>query len=251
MDPTGCFWDELGNALRGNGWRKSTEEEKDERRKSREERAGSGGASNSPSSTKKSADPSKPKDELEEELNPGIPPDPEPKLPKDGPTIPENLNFSKVDWVDPLDHMKIRNDLKSNTFGPDVRYNADGTPRAHQGIDLETDIGTDVKAVSEGEIVYINPDKGDYGRYIILKFNKEGETYYAQYAHLSETSVSRGDKVSAGQIIGKTGDTGNAKGMTGCDLHLHFEIRTKLWPGRGVQDRVDPLPFFKVKLEVK
>jgi hypothetical protein len=85
-----CFWDELGYALRGNGWRKSTDEEKDERRKNREERASSGGPSKSSYGKIKSADPSKAKDELEEDLNPGILPDPVPELPKDGPTISED-----------------------------------------------------------------------------------------------------------------------------------------------------------------
>ena len=92
IDPTGHFWDELGNALRGNGWRKSTDEEKAERKRNREQRASSGGSSNSPSSTQKIADPLKAKDELEEELNPGIPPNPEPGLPGDGPTTPESVN---------------------------------------------------------------------------------------------------------------------------------------------------------------
>lgn len=37
IDPTGCFWDELGNLCRGEGWRKSTDEEKAERKRNREE----------------------------------------------------------------------------------------------------------------------------------------------------------------------------------------------------------------------
>jgi len=151
----------------------------------------SSGSSSGSSSRTSSRTERDSQDNLGQTVNTGAPPDPEPELPEDGPTIPEKLNSSKVIWVDPLDHMKIRNDSKSNTFGPDVRRNDDGTPRPHQGVDLEADIGTNVKAVSDGEIVYINPDKGDYGEYIILKFNKDGVTYYAQYAHLSEISVSR------------------------------------------------------------
>ncbi|NLY88149.1 MAG: hypothetical protein GX085_00780 [Firmicutes bacterium] len=96
IDPTGYFWDELGNLLSGKGWRESTEEEKAERRRNREQRSGLAGSSGQSSSSQNTSKPSKPKDELdelEEELNPGIPPDPVPELPKDGPTTSEEPNL--------------------------------------------------------------------------------------------------------------------------------------------------------------
>ena len=47
-----------------------------------------------------------------------------------------------------------------------------------------------------------------------------GDGYYTLYGHLSEISVKVGDEVSAGQVIGSSGDTGSLKGPI-----LHFEVR--------------------------
>lgn len=127
---------------------------------------------------------------------------------------------------------------------------SDGTPKPHQGVDLWAEIGTPIRAVKYGEIVEIL-NKDDYGKQIILKFIHENDIYYAYYAHLSEIIVKKGDEVIAGTIIGYTGDTGNAKGMSKIAQHLHFEIRTRLNLGRGLDGRIDPLLFFNTKMEVK
>lgn len=67
------------------------------------------------------------------------------------------------------------------------------------------------------------------------------------YAHLSEISsdISYDSLVKCGDILGKTGCTGNANGMTTIELgaHLHFEARKTKRPGRGIVDRIDPVPF--------
>ena len=143
---------------------------------------------------------------------------------------------------DPLVSMKVRRMRYSNTFGMVRRY-SDGKHKPHQGIDYHAPIGTPILAVKDGNIVGINDeDNGDYGKTITLEFtNDEGEKAWAFYSHLSEIQVDLGQEVKEGDILGKTGDSGNAKGMEGDDLHLHFEYRTegaKL--GRGLKGRDDP-----------
>ena len=131
---------------------------------------------------------------------------------------------------------------KAATFGL-VRRNADGSPRAHQGVDLAQDNGYRVYSVDKGTVTDIRRGLDGYGMTITLKINN---ALYAFYAHLSDIKVSVGDIVSAGTCIGLTGSTGNAKGMVDEEHggHLHFEVRTAAQVGLGLAGRVDPLSFF-------
>jgi murein DD-endopeptidase MepM/ murein hydrolase activator NlpD len=81
------------------------------------------------------------------------------------------------------------------------------------------------------------------------------DTIYFMYAHLSEIAVKKTGKafpvVSAGQVIGKTGDTGNAKGMIDVGpyraqkygAHLHFEVRRNPSLKKGEGNWFDPKPL--------
>jgi len=88
-----------------------------------------------------------------------------------------------------------------------------GTITQNTGVDIAVPVGTDVRAVAEGEVSKIHwlPS---YGNLIIL-LHKDG--YRTVYAHLSEIFVNEGDKVKEGDILGKSGDSINGSG-------LHFEI---------------------------
>lgn len=142
----------------------------------------------------------------------------------------------------PLKHNVIRHNAESNTFGM-VRHRADGSLKPHQGWDFEAPIGTPCLAISDGTIAMVY-DSEDYGHVVVLGFPHAQKTLYAAYAHLSKVSVKAGDKVKKGQQIGLTGDSGNAHGMTGKDLHLHFEIRTVPRPGKGLEGRMSPREVF-------
>lgn len=133
--------------------------------------------------------------------------------------------------------------VNSARFGM-VRKNPDGSPRAHQGIDLQANQGTPIYAVEDGLIVGTNVAKDGYGYTITLKFGDK----FAFYAHLSEIMTTVGHKVTKGQLIGKTGSTGNATGMGTIAKggHLHFEIRTKQNTGLGLAGRLDPLKFVEL-----
>lgn len=145
-----------------------------------------------------------------------------------------------VDW--PLDRNIIRRGSQGNTFG-EVRRRTDGTKKPHQGWDFFAPIGTACHAIADGKVVSVTTGK-DYGLVVVHSFREEGKLLYAAYAHLSAAAVKPGDSVTRGQVIGKSGDSGNAKGMTGEDLHLHFEVRTNPAPGLGLSGRVSPMIIF-------
>jgi murein DD-endopeptidase MepM/ murein hydrolase activator NlpD len=102
----------------------------------------------------------------------------------------------------------------------------------HTGVDFVVPTGTPLKAVAEGTVVSSGWG-GAYGNQVVIRLN---DGYYAQYAHLSQLSVSAGQTVGVGQQVGLSGATGNVTGP-----HLHFEIRTT--PDYGSD--VDPLAYLR------
>jgi murein DD-endopeptidase MepM/ murein hydrolase activator NlpD len=87
---------------------------------------------------------------------------------------------------------------------------------SHNGLDFGTPVGTPIKATMNGKVVYAGWNDQGYGNLVIL----ENGPYRTLYAHLSEVPVSVGQQVSAGSVIGLSGNTGNSTGP-----HLHYEIR--------------------------
>ncbi|GAA3869821.1 M23 family metallopeptidase [Streptomyces lacrimifluminis] len=104
----------------------------------------------------------------------------------------------------------------------------------HTGVDFVVPTGTSLKAVGAGTVVSAGWG-GAYGNQVVVQL---ADGYYAQYAHLSQLSVSAGQSVTAGQQIGLSGATGNVTGP-----HLHFEIRTT--PDYGSD--LDPVAFLRSK----
>lgn len=89
--------------------------------------------------------------------------------------------------------------------------------RAHNGIDLEAAVGCSVNAAAGGTVCKITDSSN--GKEITLQHDNGYSTVYAQ---LGEISVSEGDKVEAGSVIGTIGEP---KGENVAEPHLHFEIR--------------------------
>ena len=87
----------------------------------------------------------------------------------------------------------------------------------HKGIDIAGNVGDDVMAAIDGEIIYAEYNDGGYGNLIKLKHEDNMVTYYA---HLSSIYVTVGQKIEKGDIIGAVGNTGFSTGP-----HLHFELR--------------------------
>ena len=88
---------------------------------------------------------------------------------------------------------------------------------SHTGIDYGCPLNTPILASESGSVVFAGWDNTGYGNCVIIQHPDGNATLYA---HLSMISVTVGQKVSPGQIIGYSGASGNATGP-----HLHFEAR--------------------------
>jgi murein DD-endopeptidase MepM/ murein hydrolase activator NlpD len=91
----------------------------------------------------------------------------------------------------------------------------------HRGLDISAPRGTPVRAVAPG-IVAVAGNGNGYGLYIVVN---HGNGMSTLYAHLLDFAVHRGDRVDAGEILGRVGKSGNATGY-----HLHFEVRRETQP---------------------
>ena len=90
----------------------------------------------------------------------------------------------------------------------------------YAGVDISASLGEDLYAASDGKVVRTGTPSAwnnGYGGSVFI--NVEGTGYQIRYAHLSQVSVTPGQKVSAGDVVGKAGSTGWAYGP-----HLHFEL---------------------------
>lgn len=98
----------------------------------------------------------------------------------------------------------------------------------NDGINLAVPEGTPIKAAEDGVVAYAGNELKGYGNLVLLR-HKDG--FVTAYAHASEILVKRGDQVKRGQVIAKSGETGNVTSP-----QLHFEIRKGSTP-------VDPAQY--------
>lgn len=104
----------------------------------------------------------------------------------------------------------------------------------HTGVDYGSKRGTEVKAVADGIIIAANWGPA-YGTQVIIQHG----SHRFLYAHLEvKAPLAAGTRIKQGQVIGKSGATGNAAGP-----HLHLEARTA--PYRYAIDAVDPRSCLK------
>jgi len=101
----------------------------------------------------------------------------------------------------------------------------------HSGIDLAAASGTPIYAAASGKVQVFVSATG-FGLHVIID---HGNGLQSLYGHMSTVSVSDGDYVSAGDLIGTVGSTGNSTGP-----HLHFEIDRDGIPENPLTDL--PLP---------
>ncbi len=86
----------------------------------------------------------------------------------------------------------------------------------HQGIDISASSGTNVQTTGDGIVAFSGNDRG-YGQMIAVN---HGYGYKTIYAHLSKLMVHQGQKVSRGDVIALSGNTGVSTGP-----HLHYEVQ--------------------------
>jgi murein DD-endopeptidase MepM/ murein hydrolase activator NlpD len=107
-------------------------------------------------------------------------------------------------------------------------YGAKTNGKANDGINLAVPEGTPIKAAEDGVVAYSGNELKGYGNLVLVR---HANGYVTAYAHASELLVKRGDTIKRGQIIAKSGQSGEVGSP-----QLHFEIRKGSSP-------VDPLQF--------
>jgi murein DD-endopeptidase MepM/ murein hydrolase activator NlpD len=85
----------------------------------------------------------------------------------------------------------------------------------HTGWDMRSTLGMPVMGIGAGEVAYAGWME-IRGNYVMVD---HGYGVYSGYAHLSQIHVTRGQTVTAGQILGTTGNTGRTSGP-----HFHWEV---------------------------
>ena len=107
-------------------------------------------------------------------------------------------------------------------------YGAKTNGKSNDGINLAVPEGTPVKAAEDGVVAYSGNELKGYGNLVLVRHSNG---YVTAYAHASELLVKRGETIKRGQIIAKSGQSGEVGSP-----QLHFEIRKGSSP-------VDPLQF--------
>jgi murein DD-endopeptidase MepM/ murein hydrolase activator NlpD len=98
----------------------------------------------------------------------------------------------------------------------------------NDGINLAVPEGTPIKAADDGIVAYAGNELKGYGNLVLVRHSNG---FVTAYAHASEILVKRGETVKRGQVIARSGQTGNVTSP-----QLHFEIRKGSTP-------VDPAQF--------
>ncbi|EGQ9170415.1 peptidoglycan DD-metalloendopeptidase family protein [Vibrio cholerae] len=103
----------------------------------------------------------------------------------------------------------------SSNFDPRRLHPVTKRVAPHNGTDFAMPIGTPVYTSGDG-VVVMTRNHPYAGNYVVIQ---HGNTYMTRYLHLSKILVKKGQKVSRGQRIGLSGNTGRVTGP-----HLHYEL---------------------------
>ena len=143
------------------------------------------------------------------------------------PKEPEPVqSASVVAPTDPLDKEAAKL-AEGNSAIPKFRWPANGRVIAgygpttngqqNDGINISVPENTPVKAAEDGIVAYAGNELKGYGNLVLVR---HPNGYVTAYAHAKELLVKRGDQVKRGQVIARSGQTGNVN-----TPQLHFEIR--------------------------
>ena len=116
----------------------------------------------------------------------------------------------------PLDYVYITQFFGKTEAGK--RLYANGT---HNGVDFRAPVGTPLKAMSDGKVLGTgNTDLtcagASFGKFVFIQYDNG---LSSTYGHLSLIKVSAGQKISKGEIVGYSGNTGYSTGP-----HLHLSV---------------------------
>ena len=119
----------------------------------------------------------------------------------------ESKGFGKILW--PVKYGKITSKF-GNRNHPILK-----SVKFHRGVDIAVSIGTPVYSGIKGRVTFAGR-KGNYGNLVEIEGNNRIKV---RYAHLNSIDVVTGQKVSDGEKVAETGNTGMSTGP-----HLHYEI---------------------------
>ena len=119
----------------------------------------------------------------------------------------ESKGFGKILW--PVKYGKITSKYGNRTH-PILK-----SVKFHRGVDIAVSIGTPVYSGIKGKVTFAGR-KGNYGNLVEIEGN---DGIKVRYAHLNSIDVVTGQKVSDGEKVAETGNTGMSTGP-----HLHYEI---------------------------
>ena len=119
----------------------------------------------------------------------------------------ESKGFGKILW--PVKYGKITSKYGNRTH-PILK-----SVKFHRGVDIAVSIGTPVYSGIKGIVTFAGK-KGNYGNLVEIEGN---DGIKVRYAHLNSIDVVTGQKVSDGEKVAETGNTGMSTGP-----HLHYEI---------------------------
>lgn len=129
-------------------------------------------------------------------------------------SLPTGTVFS---W--PMDKVII-----TQRFGRTVAAKRLYASGSHNGVDMGTPIGTPIKAMADGVVAGtgdtdVQCPRVSFGRFVLIKYDNG---LASTYGHLSVISISQGERVVRGQIVGYSGNTGYSTGP-----HLHVSVYAK------------------------
>jgi murein DD-endopeptidase MepM/ murein hydrolase activator NlpD len=146
-----------------------------------------------------------------------------PKVAVEVPKKPAKMQTAKLEKAVVTDPMPTSSLPPAEPSKPEFRWPARGRiiqgfrPGGNDGINIAVPEGTSVKAAESGTVAYAGSELKGYGNMVLIRHSNG---YVTAYANNGELDVKRGDTVKRGQIIAKSGQTGNANGP-----QLHFELR--------------------------
>ena len=148
------------------------------------------------------------KEELPANVDPIVTGSIKPNIAEDETPAPARTGISDFRW--PVKGRVV------STFGES------GTNGANEGIDISVPEGTAVHAAENGVVIYAGSEISSYGKLILVRHT---DGWVSAYAHNRDFEVKKGDQVRRGQIIARSGRTGNAERPK-----LHFELRKDSTP---------------------
>lgn len=135
--------------------------------------------------------------------------------------------------------------MLSGTFG----WTRTGGTVFHNGLDIYAEVGTPLYAMYAGIITEVNYNDFN-GFYYRMTTSIGGQDYQITMIHMDQIYVGVGDRVRQGQVVGKSGRSGNASDPSDVPVpHVHISMKERLSNGSWPNTYINPLPFLSTTFD--